>query len=101
VHDATASSPEQTATGADQPPTTSPAAIPAGTQPAAIAPAAAPRKNGVASDHAANAAPKTRCSPAETTALRKANADPRAMIPRAARVSGIHSVEAIAANTAG
>src|SRR4051812_34547164 len=75
--------------------------MPGGTRSEAIAPAAAPRKNGVNTDDAANATPKSRCRDNSRLALRNANAAPRPIMPNATRVSGMYNVDAIAANTGG
>ena len=68
---------------------TLPRARPGGTRPEAIAPAIVPKKKGVTMDENANAAPNNRRCQSSLTALRKANADPRAMMPIATRVSGM------------
>ena len=66
-----------------------------------MAPATVPRKNGVSRDERANVAPNSRCRSTRVLTLRNANAEPRAMMPSDTKVSGMESVEAIAANTKG
>ena len=78
-----------------------PAPTAAGTRPAATAPATVPRKNGVITEENAKAAPKIRRCHTAVTLLRNANAEPRAITPNAAQVSGIHRVEATAPNSGG
>ena len=68
---------------------TSPSAMPGGTRPEATPPTTAPRKYGVTSDDSANEAPRKRRIARVVTLLRKANAAPRAIIPKAARVNGM------------
>src|SRR3954467_5343359 len=63
-----------------------------GTRPGAIAPATAPKKTGVTTEDAANAAPAARCWLVRTDTLRNAKADPRNTIPSAARPSGRYKV---------
>jgi hypothetical protein len=48
-----------------------------------------PRKNGVASDDSAKQAPKKRRADSVLMLLRNAKAAPRAIMPKAARVSGM------------
>jgi hypothetical protein len=62
--------------------------MPGGTRPEATPPTTVPKKNGVRREDNANAAPKKRRMPSVATLFRYANAAPRAMIPKAARVSG-------------
>ena len=90
-----------TETGFHQLVTASPVPIPGGTRPDATPPATAPRKNGVMTEEAANAAPNRRRCQTCVTVLRNANAEPRTMIPNAARVSGMYRVEATAPNSGG
>src|SRR6202035_4744234 len=97
----TASAPPRIDVGLSQLEMTLPCAMPRGTRPDEIAPATVPRKNGVTTDEIANAAPKGRCNDSPVTAPRKANAEPRRMMPIAVAVSGMYKVEAIAANTVG
>ena len=66
-----------------------PRARPGGTRSDAIAPAIVPKKKGVTMEENANAAPNNRRCQSSVTALRNANADPRAMMPIATRVSGM------------
>ena len=75
--------------------------MPCGTRPDATPPTTAPRKYGVTSDDTANAAPRKRRIGSVVMLLRKANAAPRAIIPKAARVSGTYSVDATGVNPAG
>src|SRR4051812_22334704 len=77
---------------------TSPAAIPGGTRPEATPPTTAPRKYGVISDDNANEAPRNRRMPSVVMLLRNANAAPRAIIPKAASVSGMYIVVTTEAN---
>src|SRR3954452_17216497 len=72
--------------------------MPGGTRPEATAPTTDPRKYGVISDDSANDAPRKRRIPGVVTLLRKANAAPRAIMPKAARVSGTYRVVATATN---
>jgi len=57
--------------------------------------------NGVSTDDDANVTPKNRRNGSVPEALRNANAAPRKMMPTAASVSGMHSVDMIAANATG
>lgn len=82
-------------------PTRSPLARPGGTRPDATAPATVPRKNGVSTDDSAKAAPNRRCCHSSVLLLRNANAAPLPMIPKAASVRGMYSVDITAAKTAG
>lgn len=87
--------------GLTQLPIGSPAAIPGGTRSEAREPATVPRKNGVRTDENAKAASNSRYCQSSLFTFRKANADPLAMIPKAARVNGMDKVEDTAANTEG
>src|SRR5436309_15353533 len=71
------------------------------TRPEAIPPRAVPRKNGVRIEETANRVPKARRPLDATVALRNAKPAPRRTIPRAARLSGTYSVDAIAAKATG
>src|SRR6185312_4729902 len=66
--------------------------------PAPTAAGTVPRKNGVITEEKAKAAPKIRRCHTAVTLLRNANAEPRAITPNAAQVSGIQRVEATAPN---
>ena len=66
----------------------SPVALPTGTRPEAIPPTTVPRKNGTSSDESANTEPSERCSKMLAAWPRRAKAEPRRMIPTAARNSG-------------
>ena len=63
--------------------------MPGGTRPEATPPTTAPRKYGVTSEDRANVAPRKRRIARVVTLLRKANAAPRAIIPKAASVNGM------------
>src|SRR5262245_28467654 len=80
--------------------TGSPAALPVGTRPAATAPTTVPMKNGVSSDETPNSTWATRRPRTPGAVLWNANPEPRSTIPKAARQSGMNSVEKIASNAA-
>ena len=97
---ATNSAPISSESGLSQLVTASPAALPVGTRPPAIAPTTVPMKNGVSSDAKPNddwASARPRKRPA---VLWNANPAPRKTMPRAARLSGMNSVEKMASNAA-
>ena len=95
---ATKSAPITSETGLSQLVTGSPAALPGGTRSDAIAPTTVPMKNGVSSDERPNRR-SARSRPAVRRAvLWNANPEPRRTMPKAARLSGMNSVEKIAAN---
>ena len=95
---ATKSAPTRTDSGLSQLLTASPAALPGGTLPDAIAPTTVPMKNGVSSEESPNSR-AARSRPRERRAvLWNAKPEPRSTIPSAARLSGMNSVEKIAAN---
>ena len=75
----------------------SPSALPSGTRPEATAPTTVPMKKGVSSDESPKHARARRRSRARGASRWKANPAPRSTIPRAARLSGMNSVEKIAA----
>src|SRR5215213_11443854 len=90
--------PPSTDVGFTQLVTTSPSAMPGGTRPEATPPTTAPRKYGVTRDDRAKPAPRKRRIGSVVMLLRKAKAAPRAIMPNAARVSGMYSVVTTAAN---
>ena len=97
---ATNSAPISTESGFSQLETGSPVAFPTGTRPDATAPTTVPMKNGVSSDESPKSR-SARCRPASRRAvLWKAKPEPRSTMPSAARLSGMKSVEKIAANAA-
>ncbi len=73
----------------------------AGTRPAAMPPTTQPNRNGVATEDIAKSAPSTRAMARFGASLRNANAEPRATMPRPAKLSGTKKVVQTAANTAG
>ena len=95
---ATNRTPIRIETGFSQLVTGSPSALPTGTRPEAIAPTTVPMKKGVTTDEIANAASARRRCDGLSTTLWKANPEPRRTIPRAARQSGMNSVDMIDAN---
>ena len=97
---ATNRAPVSSETALSQLVTGSPSALPSGTRPEATAPTTVPMKNGVSSDESPNSAWETRRSRAPGASRWKANPAPRSTIPSAARLSGMNSVEKIAAKAA-
>ena len=95
---ATNSAPTSSERGLSQLVTSSPWALPTGTRPDAIAPTTVPMKNGVSSEEI----PNRRCAATRPRSLRavpwNAKPAPRSTIPSAARLSGMNSVEKMAAN---
>jgi hypothetical protein len=78
-----------------------PDAFSTSTRPDAMPPSTVPKKNGTSTDASAKTAPSVRASAIVAAWPRRANAVPRAMMPRAARKSGSARLAKIAPNATG